>query len=427
MKRSLIGMLCLGAACGSVVKEEAPRGGYDNEVLIAADVGGEVWSSDGAFRIELEADALSADATVRVERLTDGPGVGARVTDLYRVTTTPEAELYGYAWVYFEVPAEWRADAEDGAFGVARRDGEAQFFAEFHASSYDGVASVVEAAVDSLGDFTLVSGAGLYFCLCDTGPGCSQGCEYCDADCDNAGSCPPGEWACDIGHCIPAGYRCDEMADCLDGSDEGDSCEPQGCTASQFTCDDGECIPAYWECDDFTDCAGGEDEGAQCPAPAACTSTQFTCGDGECIPSSWRCDDYDDCADHADEAGCATTPEPTADAYEPDDSAAAAKLIEAGEPQTHSFHSGSDLDFVTFTLSAPASVVVETSGSDTSGDTELTLYDAGAAQLAYDDESGTGNYSRLALALQAGTYVVQVGSWGGQDLASYTLSLSVNP
>ena len=74
------------------------------------------------------------------------------------------------------------------------------------------------------------------------------------------------------------------------------------------------------------------------------------------------------------------------DIYEPNNAIGDAKAIESGVAQNHSISPAGDLDYFSFDLEVPSSVVIETTG--TSGDTKLYLLDSDGIQIAYDDDSG---------------------------------------
>ncbi|TKS88049.1 SCO-spondin Precursor [Collichthys lucidus] len=131
--------------------------------------------------------------------------------------------------------------------------------------------------------------------------------------------CPPGEFQCASGKCLPTSRVCDGRLDCgfADGSDEQVTCAP-----NQFACSDGTCVGTTTLCDGTTDCLGGEDENrTNCyirittpsPSPAtptvptlACRSYEFSCATGgQCVPQAWRCDGETDCIDGSDEQQCA--------------------------------------------------------------------------------------------------------------------------
>lgn len=121
------------------------------------------------------------------------------------------------------------------------------------------------------------------------------------------------------------------------------------------------------------------------------------------------------------------------DLFEADDSANQAKLITAGETQSHTIHVAGDEDWVTFTLLERSNVTLSMTGA--AGDTVLELYgpDDSAAVLAQDDDSGPGSLSELvrtgSQALGAGVYWVRIREKTGAGTISggYALSLATSP
>uniref|UniRef100_A0A8C0GDM4 Uncharacterized protein n=1 Tax=Chelonoidis abingdonii TaxID=106734 RepID=A0A8C0GDM4_CHEAB len=105
-----------------------------------------------------------------------------------------------------------------------------------------------------------------------------------------ARTCPPNQFSCASGRCIPISWTCDLDDDCGDRSDE--------------SCNSGRCIPVHWTCDGDNDCGDYSDEThANCtnqgePPPPGCRL------DGLCIPMRWRCDGDTDCMDSSDEKSC---------------------------------------------------------------------------------------------------------------------------
>ena len=73
-----------------------------------------------------------------------------------------------------------------------------------------------------------------------------------------------------------------------------------------------------------------------------------------------------------------------------------------------------DIDWFYFNLSSSRNVIIETSGP--SGDTVIILYDGDLDVLAYDDDSGTGSFSRIQIDLGPGTYYVAVLEYGSPDV-----------
>ncbi len=123
------------------------------------------------------------------------------------------------------------------------------------------------------------------------------------------------------------------------------------------------------------------------------------------------------------------------DLFEVDDTPAQAKAIATdGTAQTHSFHAGADVDWVTFVVAAgPANVTIQTDGVR-GGDTEVRLFgpDDPTRLVGYDDDSGPDLYSQIdrsgSQALPAGRYYVRVNEFGGNDLlSSYSLRVFVTP
>ncbi|KAG0721758.1 Sortilin-related receptor [Chionoecetes opilio] len=134
---------------------------------------------------------------------------------------------------------------------------------------------------------------------------------------------------CDNGHCIPFWWRCDELDDCGDASDE-DGCSDHGfhgnnttqkpetttvartCQQDQFQCKTGTCIWESWVCDKYYDCPGREDE-ENCPQAKPCAALgEYQClRSSGCIATKLLCDGHVDCADGSDEEGCSTATMPT--------------------------------------------------------------------------------------------------------------------
>lgn len=77
------------------------------------------------------------------------------------------------------------------------------------------------------------------------------------------------------------------------------------CSPLAFTCNNKHCILAGWRCDDIDDCGDGSDE-MNCPTkiPATCSAEYFTCDNYRCISKLWLCDGDNDCGDGSDEHNC---------------------------------------------------------------------------------------------------------------------------
>ena len=129
--------------------------------------------------------------------------------------------------------------------------------------------------------------------------------------------------------------------------------------------------------------------------------------------------------------GLSTTCSWGQNAFEPDNTAALAKVIISGERQNRSIHRAGDPDWAKFTLTQRSEVRIETAGP--SGDTELWLAASnGTTDIEYDDDDGNGSFSLInrtgGNALNAGTYYIVVEEYGNNGtLNAYTLALTVTP
>ncbi|XP_043520278.1 basement membrane-specific heparan sulfate proteoglycan core protein isoform X8 [Frieseomelitta varia] len=111
------------------------------------------------------------------------------------------------------------------------------------------------------------------------------------------GVCTPAEWKCASGECIAEIERCDNVTHCADGSDEF-GCVNE-CPAGMFRCNDGLCVDSKKRCDGRRHCLDGSDEiNCQCP------DGQLPCDNGICIMKNFFCDNNVDCLDGSDERGC---------------------------------------------------------------------------------------------------------------------------
>jgi uncharacterized protein YjdB len=129
-----------------------------------------------------------------------------------------------------------------------------------------------------------------------------------------------------------------------------------------------------------------------------------------------------------------TTNSVTGDAYETDNTAAAAKSISSGQSQNHSIHQGGDTDWIKFTLTQAGDVVPQTQELPgyNGGDTVITLYgpDSTTTQLdGNDDYTDAHLWSKITRsALPAGTYYVEVKAYDGAAVIDgYQFSFSSTP
>jgi pimeloyl-ACP methyl ester carboxylesterase len=111
------------------------------------------------------------------------------------------------------------------------------------------------------------------------------------------------------------------------------------------------------------------------------------------------------------------------DAFEADNARSTAHEIRVNAvSQNRSLHTLQDVDWARINVTEPTLLTVETGGTD--GDTFVELYSSSSTtRLAYDDNGGVGDFSRIQLPVEAGTYFVRVIE-SGQDafISSYTLA-----
>jgi hypothetical protein len=101
------------------------------------------------------------------------------------------------------------------------------------------------------------------------------------------------------------------------------------------------------------------------------------------------------------------------DAYENDDTWDQASWLSSGLPQTHDIIPATEFDWAKFTLAEQSMVLLETEGL--SGDTRMWLYNSGLGEIDYDDDGGTGYFSRIYTMLAPGTYYVKIDEYGNDD------------
>ncbi|VDI33223.1 low-density lipoprotein receptor-related protein 1 (alpha-2-macroglobulin receptor) [Mytilus galloprovincialis] len=117
--------------------------------------------------------------------------------------------------------------------------------------------------------------------------------------------CSKTDFVChDKQKCIPKSALCDNVTNCLDGSDEFPTvCRKMQCPPGTFKCDNDKCLGLKLRCNGINECGDYSDE-YNCTCD---TETEFMCNDRACIQKSFVCDRDKDCSDHSDEINCNLT------------------------------------------------------------------------------------------------------------------------
>lgn len=97
---------------------------------------------------------------------------------------------------------------------------------------------------------------------------------------------------------------------------------------------------------------------------------------------------------------------------------AAATAVRRPSQTAGNLETSGDVDFFRFTLTASATVVIQTSSSI---DTYGYLYNASGSLLAYDDDAGAGYNFYISRTLPAGTYYLRVKGYSTSTVGAYTL------
>lgn len=108
----------------------------------------------------------------------------------------------------------------------------------------------------------------------------------------------------------------------------------------------------------------------------------------------------------------------TLDAFEPDGDHKQAHVIRNAEPQQHSIYPVGDADWLELRMDCESDVTIETYGP--SGDTVMWLYRQDLTQIAYDDDGGSGLFSKISTHLTSAIYYIKVAAYGNNaEIAEY--------
>ena len=106
-----------------------------------------------------------------------------------------------------------------------------------------------------------------------------------------------------------------------------------------------------------------------------------------------------------------------ADQYEPDDTPTQASPMESdGTRQMHTFHTSTDVDYVSFAAQEGVEYTIETGSLEGGSDTIIYLYDEAGAELGYDDDASDQTFASSIVwtAPASGTYYVMSRDFGGR-------------
>lgn len=110
---------------------------------------------------------------------------------------------------------------------------------------------------------------------------------------------------------------------------------------------------------------------------------------------------------------------------EPNNSCATANLLTPGDPMVAAISPAGEYDYFQLNVSVAGSYTIFTGPGDASGDTQMYLYQSDCTtQVAYDDDSGDGYYSRFVVTLAVGTYFVRVNEYGNNGTVNYILTVN---
>ncbi len=117
-----------------------------------------------------------------------------------------------------------------------------------------------------------------------------------------------------------------------------------------------------------------------------------------------------------------------ADPYEPDNTAMSAKIVCNRQVQNHNIHLIGDVDWVKFKVGGFGAKNVRVLTSGAAGNTQIWLFGPNSATkcIAYDDDSGIGNFSAIDVGpLAPGLYYLKIKEYGNNaGIPGYTLQVS---
>ncbi len=272
-------------------------------VQITALNGGEAFSQDGKFTVEVEPNELEADATFTINQGVMSPAPAASISLAYEVRVTPASAVpAGFlARLRFAVLPSKIDDLGVSGVRIAHGDDVGDPIDGFLTATWMEEDGELVASTTHFSWFVALDYEGYTECSCDDSEGCDGGCDFCDLDCEE-----PDDDGGDGDGCGTVGSSSADC--CLDDSDcdEGECCVDDGICVDESECEDepdddindGEATPSP----NYDACVEGECDGGQCVMDYCFVDCDveleidcdpgFVCMEGRCFKT---CQDDLDC------------------------------------------------------------------------------------------------------------------------------------
>lgn len=195
---------------------DAEQDNTERTSISAAD-GAKVWAEDGLFAVTIPAGAFNDDVTIVLDPQT-APDAAAGLSGLYKVWYEPASGDFAdgpQLLLQFVLDEGLLLTTVRGSPVVRGRATDEVPFAAL-ASVWDSTDDSLKAQSSTFGSFVAEDS-----CVCNASAECDADC-LCDADC--SAPCSENFSPCFDGTCIVRSEFCDGVVDCLDASDEGDTC-----------------------------------------------------------------------------------------------------------------------------------------------------------------------------------------------------------
>jgi uncharacterized protein (DUF2141 family) len=248
---------------------------------------------------------------------------------------------------------------------------------------------------------------------CASDSACGAPAAICEASACVPGCGMAGGISCGAGTvCDNATGRCRPLA--------GPCTSDAACGPPNQVCEGGQCVPGCsqvggLQCSGATQCNNGSGRCDPLPNPtcmddAQCNAPSTICQNGACVPgcASSGCGTNLTC--NMTSGRCETPPPApmcTRDAFEPNDTQAAARALTAGMTQSGLGACTGEDDFFSFALAAGDRLQIQVDYATAEGDVDISLLNAAGTSVA-SSASTSGRESVSYTAMTAGTYAIRV-------------------